>query len=355
MREHGAERIHAVSRGRAALCRPKRARGTGRGLALRLLVLSLVASVAAVVVPALTPAPASAESSTASATGGLFQPTRFFVYAKQGEFLDLSFAANSPLNANLEVRKPNGDLAFTCLSSLADEGCRYTTGANPPNKGRWPIDQTGVWIVDYNTVTPTNGGLRHYWALTIFESATGTADSKLGRVWVERYDQYQSTAQNQQYWLATREGYRYQVKLTLINGVGSTLQSNGFGMVEAGTCTPTYRSAEGTNFGGLDPTVEYSADKCGDAYKIFFASPATDLPASAQSMRGTEWITPTVVPPSVANLTFDQDTPTTRAGDINFDLAGVNGGYTIQIDVNANGVYTDPVDRIIPWGSPRAR
>ena len=30
----------------------------------------------------------------------------------------------------------------------------------------------------------------------------------------------------------------------------------------------------------------------------------------------------------------------------------MNGGYSIQIDVNANGSYNDPVDRTIPWGSP---
>src|SRR5690606_36828576 len=105
-------------------------------------------------------------------------------------------------------------------------------------------------------------------------------------------------------------------------------RANGFGLVEAGTCTSTYQSATGTAIGAngvfLDPSVEYS-EACGDDYHLFFEDPDAALPASAPSVDGTLWVRPTVVPPSASNLAFTADGPLTRAGDITFDLAGVNG------------------------------
>ena len=61
---------------------------------------------------------------------------------------------------------------------------------------------------------------------------------------------------------------------------------------------------------------------------------------------------PTLVAPAATSLEFVASDPLSRAGEIHFDLAGVNGGYEVQIDTNADGDYTDPTDRIIPWGSP---
>jgi uncharacterized repeat protein (TIGR01451 family) len=317
-------------------------RRSGRAVTAVLAVFALVLGLAT-----LAP-PANAESSVSGSS--LYSKTQFFVYAEAGEFLDLNFLAQTALDGHVEVTKPDGAQALACLSSsVSTNTCVHT----PTGAGRIPIDQTGVWIVDYDIAS--NAGRRHFWSLTVFGSATGN-DPIPGRVWTERYPQYQGGASNQQYWLATREGYRYQLNLNGYYGLGSSLQSNGFGMVRAGTCTPTYQSAEGSASGAngavLDPSVEYSGPECGDAYKIFFQEPADDLPATASSARGTEWIMPAVVPASVDHLTFEQSDPTTRAGDIRFDLAGVNGGYTIQIDTNSDGDYTDAADRTITWGSP---
>ncbi len=80
--------------------------------------------------------------------------------------------------------------------------------------------------------------------------------------------------------------------------------------------------------------------------------PAADLPAEAPSANGPEWIRPAAIAPSATNLALTAANPFTRAGDFEFDLAGVNGGYSIQIDADNDGSFDDPVDRTIPWGSP---
>lgn len=274
----------------------------------------------------------------------------FFVYVQAGEVPFYNFtlvAGDSNQAADFTITDPTGVVQQTC----------HFNAATPPPAACLATGLTsvpGIWAIRFedNEVIAGNTTFRWHWEV---EARTAANVEIPGRTWVERYTQYQGDARHESFWIATREGYLYQVDLRAYNGLGSSLEANGFGLVEAGTCTPIYKSVEGTVGGAngvfIDPRYDYS-DACGDAYKIFLDAPAADLPASAPSAAGTEWVRPAVIPPAATSLTLTSSSPFTRAGDIEFDLAGVNGGYSIQIDADNNGAYDDVVDRTIPWGSP---
>ncbi|GAA2090715.1 hypothetical protein GCM10009840_32220 [Pseudolysinimonas kribbensis] len=271
----------------------------------------------------------------------------FFAYAAAGELPRYTFTQVSGQNTpvTFTITAPDGAVQQTCTvpaSSPANTTCT-SSGLTP--------SVAGVWTIHYDPHTDAPAA-RYNWTLDVVD---GEGTVIPGRTWVETYGIYQSSAANMQLWIGTREGYVYKADFRGYNGLGSWIKANGFGLVDAGTCTPIYHSVEGSISGAngtsIDPRYAYS-DQCGDQYKLFLEEPDTDLPATALTPTGTDWVRPAVVPPAASNLGLQQDSPSSRAGDVAFDLAGVNGGYTLQIDTNDNGVFTDPVDRTIPWGSP---
>lgn len=265
----------------------------------------------------------------------------FFLYADAGELPSYTFtnAAGVTNPVEITITDPEGDVQQTCTIAA---GAAVGTTCSSSTAGLTP-SIAGVWAIHFDpTTTP---GLRFNWDIQVMDGATSIP----GRIWVELYTLAQPTAgtgSNTTFplWIATREGYAYRADFVGFAGIDSTISSNGFGLVQPGTCTPTYQS--------VALAQANAGAGCGDQFKLFLEAPAADLPTSAPSVRGTEWVRPAVVPASATNLALVQDGPFSRAGELTFDLAGVNGGYTIQLDTNANGVYTDAVDRTIPWGSP---
>lgn len=308
----------------------------------RLIACALVTVLAAVVLVAVGVAPVNAVTNYASSR--IYIDQTFYAYVHAGETLDVSFTQTTAGSAPVEITisDPAG----------ADTSCLVPAG--DPNGVKCAVTglsstTSGVWIIDFAT---SSDNQRYTYDITVRDGASAPV---AGRIWTNLYNQYQSGASTQSYWVVSPEGYTYRIELINVNGMGSAFRANGFGLVETGTCTPIYRSALGTSIAAngvpLEAGVEYST-VCGDDYHLFFEEPDAALPAAAPSADGTLWVRPAVVAPSATGLAFTPASPTTRAGEITFDLAGVNGGYSIQIDANANGVYTDPVDRTIPWGSP---
>ncbi|HWS49411.1 MAG TPA: hypothetical protein VN241_00240 [Microbacterium sp.] len=265
----------------------------------------------------------------------------FYAYADAGELPRYTFTqgAGQVTPVTFTITDPEGDVQQQCVipaSSPAGTVCA-STGLTS--------SVAGIWTIEYDPGTPAPTA-RYAWTVEVVDAA-GTVIP--GRTWTLNYEMAQSNAGFTAFslWIGTREGYAYRVAFNGYGGIISGIAANGFGLVEPGTCIPLYRSAQ---LG--DPAVGFS-DACGDRYKLFLEAPADDLPETAQLPDGTmDWVRPAVVPASATNLTLTQDSPFSRAGDIQFDLAGVNGGYTVQLDTDSNGVYTDPVDRTIRWGSP---
>ncbi len=311
--------------------RPRRRGAVGAALAI--LAVALVAA-----------GGTAASAVTNPPTGQLYESQTLYTYVGAGETLDVSFQQTAPSTAAVQITvlDPAGAVATSCPvpgSSPNGVACAATdlTSATP-----------GVWTT---TFVPGNPNSRYRFDIVARDAADVAVT---GRTWATRYAQYQSGAATQSYWIATPEGYLYGLQLINYGAVGSSLRANGFGLVTTGTCISTYESAEGTSIGAngvfLDPSIEYSTN-CGDDYLIFFEAPDPTLPAQAPSASGSMWIRPAVVAPSSGNLRLTESGPLPRSGALEFDLAGINGGYTVQLDVNADGDYADPVDRVIPWGS----
>jgi uncharacterized repeat protein (TIGR01451 family) len=274
----------------------------------------------------------------------LYGAQTFYVYAKAGELPKYTFTrtASTTVPVTITITDPEGDVQQQCVHpgfpapAPVGTAC-VSTGLTASTAGIWTI------AYDPHTVSPSG---RYTWDVTVVD-ALGTPIP--GRTWVENYELAQGNTARTVFslWIATREGYGYAATFYGYGGIISGIASNGFGLVQPGTCTPLYRSAQLS-----DPAIGFS-DACGERYKLFLEAPAADLPESATLPDGTtEWVRPAVVPPAATNLTLTQTGPFSRAGDLEFDLTGVNGGYSVQLDTNANGVFTDPVDRMIPWGSP---
>lgn len=274
----------------------------------------------------------------------------FYVYTQAGELPYFNFvqaAGDANQAADFTITDPTGSVQQTCHMNASSPNLSACAATGLTSVA-------GIWTIRFedNEVVAGNTTFRWNWEV---EARTAANVEITGRTWVERYGQYQGDARHESFWIATREGYLYQADLRAYNGLGSFIEANGFGLVDAGTCTPIYKSVEGTVMGAngvfIDPRYDYS-DACGDAYKLFLDAPAADLPAVAPSAAGADWVRPAVVPAAATDLTLTQTSPFARAGDLEFDLAGVNGGYSIEIDADNDGSFDDAVDRTIPWGSP---
>src|SRR5690606_18487703 len=92
---------------------------------------------------------------------------------------------------------------------------------------------------------------------------------------------------------------------------------------------------------------------CGAKNKIFFSDFDAGLPANAVRFNvaaGSGQITEPLLyeplVPTLSNLVFSRTSSCTGLGTINFDVTKFSEAGLIYIDVNNNGVYTDPVDII---------
>jgi uncharacterized repeat protein (TIGR01451 family) len=262
-------------------------------------------------------APPPAQASQSKVGNGIMMVNVFYAYANGDESLFVSADRGS-----IVVTDPNG---------------YFSTGSG----ARAAAGTAGVWRIRVDNGTIKEPGA---WRIDVLKDGTAIP----GRVWSESYVTNQGTVQNLTYWAVNLNGLIYRIDLLNMNGAYSRITADAIGIPTGSDCRPSYTSSEfqGNNTDDWFPPLL----DCGSRFKIFFEEPNIDLPVEAQTWAGqSDWILPppitreTIV---VENFAFAQS-PTTSAGLFTWTMDKFMGNYEVQIDVDDNGSYADPVDRVI--------
>src|SRR5690625_2802980 len=206
--------------------------------------------------------------------------------------------------------------------------------------GTYTATQDGVWTVEL-----LDGGAYDW---TVDVSSDG--DIIPGRAWsyLDRLSQaggmQQTESADLNYWIVNDTGYIYFVELAGYNGVTSDIQANAYGFPDE-NCAPTYASYE------LSDGETWDIPDCGEVYRIFYEEPDTDLPTSAPSATGEITILPDVLETGdleIDDLAFTPESAGSAAGTFTYSInPRFSGAYRLEIDVDGDGNYNDPVDRTI--------
>ncbi|RZS59786.1 SpaA isopeptide-forming pilin-related protein [Xylanimonas ulmi] len=145
----------------------------------------------------------------------------------------------------------------------------------------------------------------------------------------------------------SRLGVLYQSIEHGFDGIYSSLLTDNYGVVGAGTCARTYKSSILTK-----PPRASAACPGFVQYRIFLEPPSADLPTqTAKWFDGrTEdtWVRPIYAPTSLESVRYAPDGARLAAsqwgGVFTAEATGMEGNLVTEIDTNGNGVYTDAVD-----------
>ena len=296
------------------------------------------------------------------------------VYAAAGDTILLGSSANGVAQGRIRVRNPLG-VATLASPSLGVITTLAQEQAGPlPNAGGYrpiaipvPAGQAGVWEIAFTTPDSTSNanppqvpvgnawtqrndvGYVAAWDVTVRNSAGATVP---GRAYVNNLAMNMggpSATLSSQVWLQTRDGFRYRVDVNGAQPFGFHLFANNKGFTDA-FGLPLYRSVDMAGSRFHDPDL---ADTPTDVtHKIFFNSPALDLPSSAPTPTGSTWLLTTPFVATVSNFRFvGVDGTTGQAasgigGTFSFQSTGV-GNFVVRIDLDGDGNFAGPVDRAL--------
>jgi len=302
------------------------------------------------------------------------------VYVKAGETIYVGSSAQGMGSGTINLRAPDGS-TYTSGSSatvgLIANRSQELAGPQPNAGGYAPYTRTasasqqGVWEIDF--ISPSNGidqqstpsptVANSSWvqpvgqyiaAFDISVRDAGNSFFLTGRVYTNVFSGIISAFNagfNGIMHILTKDGYQYILDNNGQAGNGFTFFVNNKGFRTGAAAS--YQSVNSTS----NPNVQdpRAPDTQSDiTHKIFFNAPAPDLPATANVPGGgTTWL---VNPPFVPSMngmifigtegTMGKAGTSPLGGSISF-TATANGSYTIAIDVNNNGVFNDPIDRIL--------
>jgi len=303
------------------------------------------------------------------------------VYVNAGETINVGSSAQGIGAGTINLRAPDGSTYTSGNSStvgLIANRAQEVAGPLPNIGGYTPFTksvlagQAGVWEIDF--VSPNNGAISGTNPDTISASANWKQPVNLeyvaafdisvrnasntafltGRVYTNIFSGILGTFDvgfNAILNILTKDGYTYTLNNNGQAGNGFCFFSNNKGFRDA-TGAASYQSVDNITSPNIqDPRV---ADTQSDiTHKIFFNTPAADLPTTANTPEGTTWLLNPPFVPAISNVGFTGVEGTANftgtsplGGNISF-TAGANGTYIIAIDVNKNGVFTDAIDRKI--------
>ncbi|WP_162946654.1 Ig-like domain-containing protein [Chitinophaga barathri] len=299
------------------------------------------------------------------------------VYVNVGERVYLGSSAQGIGNGTIRVRLPNGTTFTTGSSTIVGRIVNRTQEINGPNVTTGvglgynafirtvAAGEAGVWEVDFvppnvNSVTsPTPVLASAAWTqpsttfVTAFDISVYRTNNTFatGRVFTNIFTANMGNYQygfNGLFNVLTKDGYQYTVDNNGQTGFGFSFFANNKGARTAAG-DPLYQSVN--DLSNIDVQDPRAIDNGTDVtHKLFFNTPSTDLPASAPSVRGTEWLLTTSPAINISNIGFVGAEGSTRAGTnplggyVTFN-AGIAANFAIDLDLNQNGVYTDAVDR----------
>ena len=299
------------------------------------------------------------------------------VYVKAGETINLGSSAQGAGSGTINLRAPDGT-TYTSGSSntvgLIANRSQELAGALPNAGGYTPFTitvktgQDGIWEVDFMSPIPSSGAnptpilASAAWtqpasgyvaAFDVTVRNTGGQDVP-GRVFTNVFSGLLGAFNigfNGVFNILTKDGYQYVMNNNGQAGDGFTFFVNNRGF-ETALGSALYQSVNAPVGTVQDPRLpDTQADI---THKIFFNTPSSDLPASAPTPGGgTTWLLNTPVTATVSAVQFiGREGTVGKAGTsplgANFVFtATTTGTYNIAIDVNRNGVYNDPVDRVL--------
>lgn len=328
-----------------------------------------------------------------STIAGIARQTTIHVFAWEGETIYLGSSAVGIGAARIEITSPLGAVTNCGAAGFIANRAQELAGPQPLNPAGYapcvvvvPPGQSGIWDVRFISPNPPGGGgnnppltpanvnwvqndiTRHStaaWDVTVV-SVGGV--EMLGRAYADYLAMNMGgngtladPAQlDSVFYFLTNDGYLYSIDLNGMNPFGFMFFGNNKGFQDTAGVR-LYRSVQLVNDTQLLPGEAVHNPDLPDTatdvtHKIFFNIPAPDLPVQANSSEGLEWLrlpTP-VVPPPPSNFRFIGSggqpgiTGVGQGGTFLFDLPlGYSGGYSISIDLNNDGDFADPVDRVL--------
>lgn len=305
-------------------------------------------------------------------------PGTMKVYAKAGETIYVGSSAQGIFSGTIDLRAPDGSeyssgssatVGLIANRSQEVAGPLPNAGGYTPYKITVQNNQEGIWEVDFISQTDgVDAGINPpavpasaNWTqpngiyIAAFDvSVRNINDTKFltGRVFTNVFIGILGTFNvgfNGVLNILTKDGYQYTLNNNGQAGNGFTFFANNKGFRTA-SGAPSYKSLD--DISNPDVQDPRSDDTQSDiTHKIFFNPPSNDLPASAKTPEGTTtWLlnTPSASTITGVNFTGREGTPgrggtSPLGGNFNFTASG-GGTYTIQVDVNKNGSFNDPVD-----------
>ncbi|MFD1628844.1 Calx-beta domain-containing protein [Pseudopedobacter beijingensis] len=309
------------------------------------------------------------------------------VYAKVGERLFLGSSAVGIGSGRINVKVPQGGGTITyttttqgVISNRSQEvfGPSLNGGADGgyiPYIITVGAGQEGIWEIDFISPSPTTdprsvNGTNHPpvnsvgldWVpqlstvpyIAAFDVSVRNAANTgfvSGRAFMNVFNGTLSAGSSlfyAQFNILTYDGYLYEVDNNGQAGYIFSFFVNNKGF-KNGSGDPAYRSVtSATTVNTKDPRTDDTATDF--THKIFFNTPAADLPEDAPTPTATTWLRKPIKALSVSDVLFTGFEGTeNKAGT--FPLGGLikfktsqPGSYDINIDINNNGIFNENVD-----------